>query len=132
MAVEKVALRGSERQPMPHSQPVGSPDPNSLITVTILLRRRNSHLPNPESETLTREDFARRFGADPADVAPVEEFAEENDLTVVEVNLARRSIVLSGTVANMNEAFATELLLFQNPDGLFRGRVGTLYIPSNL
>jgi len=132
MPVEKVALRGSERQPIPRSQTVGSPDPDSLITATVLLRRRSSQLPDPGSETLTREEFARRFGADPDDVAPVEEFANENDLTVVEVDLARRSIVLVGTVANMNEAFATELLLYQSPDGLFRGRVGTLYIPSNL
>lgn len=132
MPVERVALRGSERQAMPHSQTIGSPDPNSLITVTVLLRRRSSDLPDPGSEALTREEFARRFGADPADVAPVEEFASDNDLTIVEVDLARRSIVLAGTVANMNEAFATELLLFQSPEGVFRGRVGTLYIPSNL
>ena len=32
----------------------------------------------------------------------------------------------------MNEAFTTELLLFQGPVGVFRGRVGALYLPSNL
>src|SRR5947207_10806107 len=32
----------------------------------------------------------------------------------------------------MSEAFPTELLLFQSPVGLFRGRVGTLYIPGHL
>ena len=132
MAVDRVALQGSERQAIPDSQVIGSPDPNSLITVTVLLRRRNSHLPDPASGILTREEFAQRFGADPADVAPVEEFADENDLTVVEVDLARRSIVLAGTVVNMNEAFATDLTLFQSPDGVYRGRVGMLYIPSNL
>ena len=132
MSAERVALRGSERQPLRDSQTVGRPDPNSRVTVTVLLRRRNSDLPEPGSEILTREQFASRFGASPADVVPVEEFAAENDLTVVDVDLARRSIKLAGTVANMNEAFATELLLFQHPDGLFRGRVGTLYIPRNL
>jgi kumamolisin len=132
MATEKTVLRGSERQQAPNSQTVGTPDPNSLIAVTVLMRRRNSKLPDPASKTLTREEFARRFGADPADVAPIEEFAHENDLTVVEVDLARRSIVLSGTVANMSEAFATQLQLFQSPDGIFRGRVGMLYIPTNL
>jgi hypothetical protein len=54
MPVEKVALRGSERQPMPHSQIIGSPDPNSLITVTVFLRRWNSDLPDPGSATLGR------------------------------------------------------------------------------
>jgi kumamolisin len=117
---------------MPHSQTIGSPDPNSLITVTIVLRRRDDSLPEAGSTIMSREEFARRFGADPADVPPVEEFAAANDLTVVEINLARRSIALSGTVANMNEAFATELLLFQSTEGMFRGRLGTLYIPRSL
>jgi len=132
MADERIALRGSERQPIPNSQVIGSAEPNSAVTVTVLLRRRSSDLPEPGTETLTREEFARRFGANPEDVASIEEFATNNDLTVVEVDLARRSIVLAGTVANMNEAFATELLLFQSPMGIFRGRVGTLYIPANL
>jgi kumamolisin len=132
MADGRVALRGSERTAIPNSQTVGKPNPNLIITVTILLRRRNSDLPEPGSETLTREEFARRFGANEADILPIEEFAEDNDLTVVEISLARRSVVLSGTIANMNEAFGTELLLIQSPDGLFRGRVGMLYIPANL
>lgn len=132
MSVERVALRGSERKAIPQSQMVGSPDPNAQITVTVLLRRRTSALPAPGGEHVTREEFAGRFGADPADVAPVEEFASDNDLTVVEVDLARRTVVLSGTIANMSEAFATELQLFQSPDGIFRGRVGTLYVPSHM
>lgn len=132
MPEERVALRGSERLAMRNSQTIGSPDPNSFVTVTVLMRRCNNDLPEPGSEILTHEEFARRFGADPADVQPIEDFAADNDLTVVDVNLPRRSIVLAGTVANMNEAFTTELLLFQGPEGVFRGRVGTLFIPVNL
>jgi kumamolisin len=132
MAVERVALRGSERKPIPDSQLIGSPDPNALIAVTILLRRRNPNLPEPGSRILSRDEFAREYGANPDDVPPIEEFATDNDLTIAEVDLGRRSIMLEGTIANMNEAFATELLLFQTPDGIFRGRVGTLFIPANL
>lgn len=50
-------------------------------------------------------------------------------LTTVEVDLARRSVVLTGTVANMNEVFGAELLLFLSQAGVFRGRVATLSIP---
>jgi kumamolisin len=132
MQVEKIALQGSERRAVPQAQTIGSPDPNSLITVTVVLRRRSLDLPDPGSEILTREEFTRRYGANPADVAAVEEFASDNDLSIVEIDLARRSIVLAGTVANMNEAFTTELLLFQSPEGVFRGRVGMLFIPANL
>src|SRR4051812_24393984 len=101
MPEQRVAVRGSERRSMPNAQAIGVADPKSVTTVTILLRRRNAKLPNPGSETMTREEFADRFGADPADVPVIEAFASDNDLTVVEVDLARRSIVLSGTVADL-------------------------------
>jgi kumamolisin len=65
-------------------------------------------------------------------VERIEQFAADNDLTVVEVDLARRSVVLSGAVANMNEAFGTQIRLFQAPGGIFRGRTGDLYVPSDL
>ncbi|HTS64732.1 MAG TPA: S53 family peptidase [Candidatus Acidoferrales bacterium] len=132
MPDERVVLKGSERLPVPGAQVIGSPDPAAPITVTVLLRRRNSRLPSPKEGHVSRRDFAGRFGADPADVPPIEEFAAENDLTVVEVDLARRSILLSGSVGDMGEAFGTELMMFQGPEGMFRGRVGTLTVPSSL
>lgn len=132
MPVERVAVRGSERRQLADSQIIGTADPGALITATVVLRRRDSDLPEPGSRTFSKEEFASRFGADPADVERVERFAAEYDLTVMQVSLARRSVVLSGTVANMSEAFSTEMLIFQSPLGPFRGRVGTLYIPADL
>ena len=131
MADERAAVRGSERQQILNSSVVGSPNPNELINVTVVLRRLTPELP-PRSESVSREEFARLYGADPADVERIEQFAANNDLTVVEVDLARRSVVLSGTIANMNEAFGTQIRLFQAPDGIFRGRTGELYVPSDL
>ena len=125
-------MRGSERRPVADASIVGIPDPNESITVTVVLRRRSSELPPPGSEPISRNDFAQRYGADPDDVARIEQFATDNDLTVVQVDLARRAIVLSGTIANMNEAFGTQLRVFQSPQGIFRGRTGQLYIPSDL
>ena len=128
MPVERAALRGSERNPISNAQPMGTPDPNAIISVTVLMRRRNA-IPEGKPEIISREEFAERFGADPADVLPIEQFASDNDLTAGSVDLGRRTVVLTGTVANMNEAFATELMLFQTPQGITRGRVGTLYVP---
>jgi kumamolisin len=130
MAEIRVALRGSNRQPPPNARVVGSPNASDLIDITVILCRR-AELP-PYPERVTREEFARRYGAHPSDVEVVEQFAEDNDLTVVEIDLARRWVVLSGTIANMNEAFATQIRLFQFPDGVFRGRTGQLYVPSRL
>lgn len=132
MPGERVAVRGSERRILPNSQPVGVADPYQWITATVVLRRRAVLPPPEDGRRLTREEFEERYGAAPADIRLVEQFAANNDLTVVEVDLARRSVVLAGTVANMNEAFGTQLQLFQSPSGIFRGRTGELYLPSDL
>src|SRR4051794_25498641 len=132
MAIERVELRGSARLLPADSQVIGAPDPNEPVIVTLILRRRTTKLPAPGSVTLTREEFARRYGADPADLVPVEQFAEDNDLTVGEIDLARRTVQLTGTIANMNEAFATEVMIVQSPRGTFRGRTGMLYVPSDI
>ena len=62
----------------------------------------------------------------------VEQFASEYDLSVTEVDLGRRTVSLSGTVANMNEAFGTEIRLYQSSAGTFRGRTGALFVPADL
>ncbi len=107
------------------------PDPNSSINVSVLLRRRDE-LPVAGTVTVSHEQFAARYGANPEDIPAIEEFAQDNDLTIVEIDLARRTVVLTGTVANMNEAFGTSLTLYQGPDGVFRGRVGELTVPVSL
>jgi kumamolisin len=131
MAEERAAVRGSTRQPIPDSTAVGYPNPHEWINVTVILRRRTGKLPK-EGRTISREEFERRYGADPADVERVEQFAAEYDLSVSDVDLGRRSVTLAGTIANMNEAFGTEIRLFQAPGGTFRGRTGALFVPAGL
>lgn len=130
MAEERSVVRGSARKPVPNATLIGTANPTDLIAVTLILRRAKK-LP-PPTRIISREEFARRYGADPADVERVENFAAQNDLTVVEVHQARRSMVLSGTIANMNEAFGTQIQLYQSPAGIFRGRTGELTVPSDL
>jgi kumamolisin len=132
MPTERVVVRGSERKAPPEASVVGAADPNDEVIVTVMVRRKTEELPPPKARPIPRDKFAELYGADPADVELVEQFAEEYDLTVGEIDLGRRSIVISGSVADMNEAFATQLLVFQSPDGFYRGRVGELSIPSNL
>jgi kumamolisin len=81
---------------------------------------------------IPRDEFAALYGADPADVERIEQFASQYDLTVGQIDLARRSIAVAGKVADMNEAFGTELRLFQSPDGTYRGRIGELSVPNYL
>ena len=132
MSTERVAVRGSERIAPQDSNVVGVADPNDDVSVTIVVRRKNEELPVPGSRPISHHKFAELYGAAAADVEQIEQFAAEYDLTVGQVDLSRRSITLSGAVADMNEAFGTELRVFQSPDGMYRGRTGELSIPSSL
>ncbi|HXN47292.1 MAG TPA: S53 family peptidase [Bryobacteraceae bacterium] len=132
MPDEKAAVRGSERVAPADSTVIGVANPRELVSATVVVRRRSSALPPQGSRPISREEFAGLYGADPADVSMVEQFAADNDLTVVQIDLSRRSIMLSGTVAHMNEAFGTQLRVFQSPQGTYRGRTGELSVPTNL
>jgi kumamolisin len=132
MATERVLLPGSERQQREGSRLSGDPDLHGLIDVSVLLRRRNDLDLTQHPEPITREAFAAHYGASAEDIQRVEAFAHEFDLTVVSVDVGRRTIALSGTVGAMNEAFGTTLQMYHSDRGTFRGRTGALYLPSTL
>jgi kumamolisin len=84
------------------------------------------------TERLSREQFAVRYGADPADIQRVRDFAAAHELGVVDASAARRSVVLAGTVDQMSAAFGVELRRYEHPDGSYRGRTGPVYVPPEL
>jgi kumamolisin len=133
-------LSGSEREPLPNSRPVGPIDPNELVEVTVYLRAPSTgNLADKISEQvqhqgrpLSREEYIASQSAAPDDLAKVEEFARNNDLTIVETDPVGRRVVLAGTAAAMSAAFATELQRYEHPGGTYRGRTGPVHIPSEL
>ena len=129
----RVALPGSERASRPGSRAVGAPDPNQQIRITVLLRPRQP-LPTPSGQRkyLSRQEFAAGYGADPGDLAKVEAFAHQHNLTVAEVSPARRTVVLTGSIAALSAAFGVYLANYEHPGGAFRGRTGPIYIPADL
>lgn len=137
-AFEKlVPLPGSEK-PAPDAKPVDTLKPNEKLTVTIRVCRKRSLAPlvNTESEVakvVSRSDYARQYGADPAVVKQVEAFGAAYDLTLVESDLARRSVLLRGTVHQVEQAFGVSLSNYQTADGIeFRGRTGIINVPAEL
>jgi kumamolisin len=121
---------------------VGKADPTERLEVTVLLSRRGAAELNSAVKELAqterrqahleREEFARRFGAEASHVDAVKEFANQHGLAVVQEDLARRTVVLSGTVAQFNEAFGVDLEQFEHPSGSYRGRTGPIYLPEEL
>ena len=50
---------------------------------------------------MSRKDLAARYGAAQADLDLVVEFARNHGLAVVETSIARRVVIVSGTVEQM-------------------------------
>jgi kumamolisin len=138
----KSSLKGSERQPMRGATSVGKADPAERLEVTLLLRRSDANSLKERVQKLTirsgaggalsRAEFDRQFGAASADLAAVKAFAAANGLAVVQEHAGRRTVVLSGTVAQFNSAFGVDLQRFEHPGGSYRGRVGAVALPSEL
>jgi kumamolisin len=136
------AIAGSERAPLAGAREVGPANPNEKLDVTIRLRSRAGKKPIVSADEfskpiqtrtiLSRKDFEQRHGADPESIARIESFAHEHKLTVKEKSAARRTVILSGTVAAMNQAFGVELKEYQHPNGRYRGRTGQVHIPADL
>ncbi|MGB8729924.1 MAG: S53 family peptidase [Candidatus Sulfotelmatobacter sp.] len=135
-------LAGSERAPLEGAREVGPANPNEMVDVTIRLRSRAGKKPpvNPQEFTkpienraiFTRGEFEKHHGADPEGIARVEAFARENKLKVKEKSVARRTVILSGTVTAVNQAFGVELKEYEHPGGRYRGRTGSVHIPADL
>ena len=139
----RVVLPGSERSARRGSRVVGAPDPNQQIKISVRVRPRQSlqtlasanelnATPPARRKYLSREQFAANYGANPEDLAKIEAFAHQHNLTVIEGSQARRTVVLSGTIAALSAAFGVYLANYEHPEGAFRGRTGPIYIPEDL
>jgi kumamolisin len=137
-----ILLRGSERVAMTGARVLAPADPTERLEVTVLVRRRaraefdarvaQLAAGKADAPYLSREEFAARNGADPADFAAVRAFAEAQGLTVVLEHAARRTVVLSGTVAQFNAAFKVQLQRMQHDTCSYRGRTGSIELPNSL
>jgi kumamolisin len=135
-------LAGSNRAPMEGAREIGPANPKENVDVTIRLRSRAGKKPvvNPEEFSkpiakrtiLSREEFEKRHGADPASIERIEAFAHTHNLKVKEKSAARRTVILSGTVAAMDAAFGVQLKQYEHPGGKYRGRTGTIQLPAEI
>jgi kumamolisin len=140
---KRITLPGSNRRPLPGAKVVGAVDSNQRIEITLQVRRKSgSDLDATVSKIasqglaarkyLTRAELASQAGADPADIAKIDTFAHDHGLTVVEADLARRTVKLSGRVADLSAAFGVKLQRYKAGAISYRGRTGSLTIPGEL
>ncbi len=141
------ALSGSERRGLKGGRFLGPADPNEAVRITIVLRRRADGSPLPESDffadtppgkrgRLPADEFASNYGAFPDDLRSIATFCRDRGLTVLEENAASRTVVASGTVAQMDETFGVRLGRFEvateSASEFYRDRDGAIYVPEGL
>jgi len=140
---KRINLPGSARRPLAGAKVVGAVDPAQRIEITLQIRRRPgsdldatvdriSTQPLAARRYLTRAELASQAGADPADIARIDSFAHDHGLTVVEADAARRTVKLSGTIADVSAAFGAKLRRYKSGSISYRGRTGSLTIPAEL
>ena len=134
-------LPGSERHPMRGARAVGRTAGDQRLEVAVVVRRRDAvglrfHLADlsrgARRAPMTHDAFAAAYGADDADLRRVADFAQDAWPGGRPARIpARRSVVLSGSVAQFEAAFGVELSDFEFDGGSYRGRTGALHVPED-
>jgi kumamolisin len=132
---KKVSLKGTEHMLLPGARAVRPSDPHQLIEISVILKHRKP-LPKIEDDnrtTMSHRDFANTYGADPAQVDRIRQFARDNNLQVLERGdeVLRRTVTMAGTAANMEKAFGVELNEFEHENGSYRGHSGPIQMPED-
>ena len=137
-----VPLRNSERPIPPGGKWLGPVDPSEPIMVTIRVRPgvgTGSRSPGATDSGHLREPSGHRWqepgevgGADPGDLDRVQEFAGQAGFDIIELSLARRSLVVWGTAAAIAGAFRVELVHYDYAGNLRRGQIGPVYLPPTI
>jgi kumamolisin len=136
-----VPLPGSQRELVPHSRSAGSVDASEIASITVRTRpakdlkaleekvREISAQPVAERRYLSHEDVAASFGADPRDLDAIEQYGQRHNLVVSHRNAAERTLVLTGKLKDLMNAFHADLHMFHHSKGTYRGRQGEILIP---
>jgi kumamolisin len=121
-------------KPLPQgTQQVGSTDANEIVSVTVILKRKQSlDLADLRGRILTRGSYERRYGADPAAIEHIRAFAAEQGLAIDENSFSplRRSVTLRGTAASMQQAFSVQLKDVVHEGRRYRSCEGPLSMPN--
>ena len=138
----KQFLKGSERGLLSGAVTLAPAESTERLEVTVIVRRRAAAdmrslavalaSGDRSRQSLSRDEFARAHGAEAGDLAVVRSFAAAHGLSVVQEHVARRTVILSGTVEQFCAAFSVQLHLMQHGTCTYRGRTGEIQLPSEL
>jgi kumamolisin len=142
--IKRVSLSNSGRKLPKGCKVVGAADPKQQIEISVRIRSRRAApldddaimaeaaKPASQREYMSRQEFAIEEGADPADVAKIDDFAHAHGLNVKTVHLDSRTIKITGTVEALSAAFGVKLNKVKHDGGTYRMRKGSVKIPQEL
>lgn len=134
--MSKVPLPGSEWPEPAGARRIGVPAADQRLTVSIVLRPLSPQGEAPggprDPSTVIQSRFETTPGADPQTIAAVEQFAHEENLTVETASSERRMVRLSGSVAQLEQAFQVELAVFEDRGKQYVSHAGPVYLPAQL
>jgi kumamolisin len=142
-SITRTEIQNSVRLPLPGAAPIGAADSGAKLSVSLRIRPREGAptLPDPGSQAgvpakarhyISREEYEQQYGSSTADLDSVRTFAAGHGLTVVESDAGRRTVVLSGTVAQLNAAFGVELQQFHTGAKTYISHSGAASVPVTL
>ena len=138
-----VRLDGSERVHGPGARRIGPASPGETLHVIMILRPRRDAPPLPDMAHWAgtpprmrsfppREDVGAGYGAAEEDADKIAAFAKSSGLKIVRSNLARRTVEVSGTVAQIDHAFGVTLGMYESPTETYRGHDGPVHLPRGV
>jgi len=138
-AQKRTVLPHSQRAVPANATRVGATQPQQVISVSLIVRRKNPlDLQALGGRRVSREEFDAQYAADPADFEALRTFAHQHGLAVDESasSLSRRTLVVRGTVAAMQNAFGVQLQDYEetaagrHPGRRFHGFTGPVSLPE--
>ncbi len=137
----RAELVGHDHVPLDGAKQKHATAPDSELQVTVLLRRVcklpdvhatfGSQLPHQKTH-LTAAEVASGYGTAPDDIAAVERFAAEHELTVRKSAHHPGKLILSGKAAAMERAFGVKLVQMEHRRANYRAALGALSVPHEL
>jgi kumamolisin len=124
----RVSFPKSERKAVPGATVAGETDPQSNISVSVIVKRKNPLDLEKVNRHLSQQEFSEMYAADPANFEHLRDFAHKHGLTVDEgaSSLARRTLVLRGPANKMEAAFGVTLNDYVKDGKKFHSYTGTI------
>lgn len=135
MADPRQTLSGSQHAAPYDIKAQGRVAGKDLITVSIYLRPEATGLVSAEAATPVHSRATLRQVRDEAqaaNIAAVTAFAGQAGLKVIEADATMRRVQVRGSASALEAAFGTELHQYERDGVTYRGREGTLSVPSDV